>query len=61
MLRLYLKLRCDERFTHAFTACGCVFKEIMLVAANQGNYYENATAFSKRTLKRLSQLNFTSQ
>jgi len=22
------KLRCDERFTHAFTACGCVFKVI---------------------------------
>ena len=21
-----LKLRCDERFTHAFTACDCVFK-----------------------------------
>jgi len=19
-----LKLRCDERFTHSFTACGCV-------------------------------------
>jgi len=26
-----LKLRCDERFTHAFTACNCVFKEITLV------------------------------
>jgi len=46
-----LKLRCDERFTHAFTACGCVFKEIMLVGSNQGNYLENATACSKRTLK----------
>ncbi len=29
-----LKLRCDERFTHAFTACGCVFKEITLVGSN---------------------------
>jgi len=46
-----LKLRCDERFTHAFTACGCVFKEITLVGSNQGNYFENATACSKRTLK----------
>jgi len=43
------KLRCV--FTHAFTACGCVFKEITLVWANQGNYFENATARSKRTLK----------
>jgi len=36
---------------HAFTACGCVFKEITLVDSNQGNYFENATACSKRTLK----------
>jgi len=36
-----LKLRCDERFTHAFTACGCVFNEITLVGSNQGNYFEN--------------------
>jgi hypothetical protein len=55
-----LKLRCDERFTHAFTACGCVFKEITLVGSNQGNYFENATACSKRNArrKRLSQLSF---
>ncbi len=46
-----LKLRCDERFTHAFTACGSVFKEITLVGSNQGNFFENATACSKRTLK----------
>jgi len=39
-----IKQRCDERFTHAFTACGCVFKEITLVGSNQGNYFENATA-----------------
>jgi len=46
-----IKLRCDERFTHAFTACGCVFNEITMVGSNQGNYFENATASSKRTLK----------
>jgi len=46
-----LKVRCDERFTHALTACGCVFKEITLVGSNQGNYFENATACCKRTLK----------
>jgi len=28
-----------------------VFKEITLVGLNQGNYFENATACSKRTLK----------
>jgi len=50
---LQLKLRCDERFTHAFTACGCIFKEITLVDSNQGNYFENATACSKRMLKTL--------
>jgi len=49
--RSTLKLRCDECFTHAFTACGCVFREITLVGSNQGNYFENATACSKRTLK----------
>ena len=26
-----LKEHCDERFTHAITECGCVFKEITLV------------------------------
>jgi len=31
--------------------CGCVFKEITLVGTNQSNYFENATACSKRTLK----------
>jgi len=51
IVRIELKLRCDERFTHAFTACGCVFKEITLVSSNQDNYFENATACSKRTLK----------
>ncbi len=46
-----LKLRCDERFTHAFSACCCVFKEITLVGSNQGNFFEDATACSKRKLK----------
>jgi len=49
--RTLIKLRCDERFTHAFTACERVFKEITLVGSNQGNYFENATTCSKRTLK----------
>jgi len=35
----------------AFTACSCAFKVITLVWANQRNYFENATACSKRTLK----------
>jgi len=47
------KLCGDERFTHAFTACGCVFKEIMLVDSNQGNLFENATACKKRMRKTL--------
>ncbi len=57
-----LELRCDERFTHAITACGCVFKEITLVGSNQGDYFENTAACSKRTLKTTvaTQLNKTS-
>ncbi len=50
-----VKLRCDERFTHVFTACGCVFKVIMLVGSNRGNYFENDAACSKRRWKRVSQ------
>jgi len=50
----YLKLRCDERFMHAFAACGCVLKEIALVDSNQGSYFENATACSKRMHKSLN-------
>jgi len=46
-----LKLSCDNRFQGAFAACSCVFKVITLVGSNQGNYIENATACSKRTLK----------
>ena len=39
------------RFQRAFTASVCVFKEITLIGSNQLNYFENAAAFSKRTLK----------
>ncbi len=45
------KLSCNCHFQRAFTACSCVFKEITLIGSNQGNYFENATACSKRTLK----------
>jgi hypothetical protein len=48
-----LKLHCDERFTHAFSVCDCVFKEIMLVDSNQGNNLENTSACSKRICKTL--------
>ncbi len=48
---IWLKLRCDTRFQHAFTACSCIFKVITLVGSNQGNFFENVTACSKRTLK----------
>ncbi len=50
-LKYCLKLSCYSRFQHAFTACSCVFKVLMLVSSNQGNYFENALACSKRTLK----------
>jgi len=48
-----IKLRCDERFAHEFTACRCVFEVITLVWANQGNYYKNRTTCSKRMHKTL--------
>jgi hypothetical protein len=57
---LLLKLRCKERFTHAITACSCVFKELTLVGSDQGNYFENATSCSKRTLKTTSLKNYFS-
>jgi len=38
-------------FQRALTACGFIFKEIMLVGSNQGSYIKNATLCSKRTLK----------
>jgi hypothetical protein len=43
-----LKLSCDSRFQRAFTACVCIVKVIMLVWANQGNYFENENARWKR-------------
>ncbi len=45
------KLSCDSHFQLALTACVCVFKVITLVGSTQSNYFENATACSKRTLK----------
>ncbi len=39
------KLRCDNHFQRAFTACSCVFKVITLVWASQRNYFENVNAF----------------
>ncbi len=47
----WVKLSCDSRFQRAFTAYSYVFKVITLVGSNQGNYFENAIACSKRTLK----------
>ena len=47
----YFKARCHTRFQHAFTACRCVFNEVTLVGSKQRNYLENATTWSKRTLK----------
>ncbi len=53
------KLRCDSRFQSVLTACVCVSELITLVDLNQRNFFENATACSKRTLKRLSQLSLS--
>ena len=39
------------RFQRVFTACCCVFKVITLLWSNLRNYFENAKACSKRTLK----------
>jgi len=47
------KLSCDSRFQRAFTACSCGFKVITLVRAHQRNFFENATACSKRMRKTL--------
>jgi hypothetical protein len=41
----------NTRFQLAFTACGCVFKEITLVGSNQSNFFERAPACNKRMLK----------
>ncbi len=48
-----LKLSCDCRFQHAFTACSCVLKVISFVWANQGNFFENANKCRKRMRKTL--------
>jgi len=45
------KLSCDSRFQREFNACSFVFKGIARVGSNQGNYFENETACSKRKLK----------
>ncbi len=45
---MFLKLSCDSRFQRPFTACVFVFEVITLVCANQGNFFENATACRKR-------------
>jgi len=50
--QMELKLSRDSRFQRARTACCCIFKVITLVRSNQGNYFENAIACSKCTLKR---------
>ncbi len=47
-----LKLSCDSRFQCAFTLWCCTFKVITLGWANQVNYFINANACSKRTLKK---------
>ena len=44
-------IRCHTRFKSAFAACWCVFQEITLACSNQQNYFENETAWSKRTFK----------
>ena len=48
---IIVKSRCHMRFQRAFTARCCDFKVITLVWANLCNFFENATASSKRTLK----------
>ncbi len=42
-----------HRFTHAFTACSCVFKVITLVWVKARNFFENASACNKRMRKTL--------
>jgi hypothetical protein len=48
---MQIKLSCDSRLQRAFTVCICGFKVITLLDSNQRNFFENATACSKRTLK----------
>ncbi len=56
---LSVKLRCDERFTHAFTACICVFKVITLAWANQRNFFEMQLHAVNACVKRSSQRSFS--
>ncbi len=42
--RYSLKLSCNSRFLHAFTACICVFKVITFVGSSQRDYFENTTS-----------------
>ncbi len=44
-----LSISSKAALRHAFSACGCVFKEITLVWANQRNFFENATACNNAT------------
>jgi len=41
----------NSHFQCAFTACVCIFEVISLVGSDQCYYFENATEYSKRTLK----------
>ncbi len=56
---LCLKLRRDTRFQHAFTACGCVFKEITLVWANKVITWKMQLHAVNACWKWLSQLSFS--
>ena len=40
----HIKPSCNTRFQPVFTACIRIFKVIMLVCANQSNFFENAKA-----------------
>ncbi len=51
--RTLFKLSCDSRFQRAFSACSCIFKVLTLVGSNQSNFFDNATACNKLTLKTL--------
>ena len=45
------ELVATQAFNVRFLQGCCVFKEITLVGLNQRNYFENANAYSQRTLK----------
>jgi len=60
--RSTLMLRCDERFTHAFTACGCVFMKLRWLAQTKVITLKTQLHAVNARWKRLSQLslNFAS-